>query len=60
VRLTQTLARACDPYWTPAREYGERYFGLATRKAVQDFQEKHNLSPSGVVDERTAWSRPVS
>lgn len=38
----------------PAEEVGRSFFGKGTRKAVLDFQRRHNLQPMGVVDEQTA------
>ena len=38
----------------PDDEARRSFFGPVTLRAVQEFQQKHALEPSGVVDERTA------
>jgi hypothetical protein len=41
-------------YRIPAAETSKQVFGASTRQAVTDFQKKHRLEATGVVDERTA------
>src|SRR6266566_2219 len=38
----------------PASEVNRKFFGPATRQAVQQFQQQHGLPISGEVDEQTA------
>src|SRR6476660_39633 len=38
----------------PAVETSKQLFGASTRQAVVDFQKKHSLETTGVVDEHTA------
>ncbi len=38
----------------PNDELQKKFFGKATQKAVLDFQKKHGLEPTGLVDEETA------
>ncbi len=41
-------------YTIPPRESEEKHFGESTAKAVEEFQERNGLSPTGQVDEVTA------
>ncbi|MEX2307779.1 MAG: neuraminidase-like domain-containing protein [Pirellulales bacterium] len=41
-------------YRFTAAETSKQLFGASTRQAVMDFQKKHRLEATGVVDERTA------
>jgi len=53
VRLLHTELRKLG-FRIPAQEYTQRNFGPVTQSAVRAFQTRHNLSPTGVVDEATA------
>src|SRR2546423_10767320 len=41
-------------FFIPDEELGKQFFGKGTHQAVLDFQEKHGLKGTGVVDEATA------
>lgn len=53
VKLLQTELQQLG-YNLPPQEIGQNYYGDQTHKAVRDFQQNHNLRPTGVVDELTA------
>ena len=53
VRLLHSELRKLG-YTLPKQERNRRYFGPFTRKAVLDFQRKHSLQATGIVDKTTA------